>query len=242
MSRSRACSTVVPLVVFAFAGCKTGPKPAEPALDGAFAEEFGEANADLASTGTNPWFVLQPGNVLELEGVEDGRPHHLTVTVLDQTETIDGVTTRVVEERETSAGVLVEVSRNYFAISKRTNAVYYFGEDVDVWKHGKVVSHEGAWRAGVNGARYGMMMPGRPVVGQRYMQEIAPDVAMDRAEVVDLDAKLAGPLGGFDHLLKVEETTPLEPDAREAKYYAKGVGLVRDGGVQLVQTGSALGR
>jgi hypothetical protein len=60
--------------------------------------------------------------------------------------------------------------------------------------------------------------------------------------VVDLDAKLAGPLGGFDHLLKVEETTPLEPHAREAKYYAKGVGLVRDGGVQLVQSANALGR
>jgi hypothetical protein len=36
---------------------------------------------------------------------------------------VAGVETRVVEERETSVGAPVEVSRNYFAISKRTGDV-----------------------------------------------------------------------------------------------------------------------
>jgi Concanavalin A-like lectin/glucanases superfamily len=52
----------------------------------------------------------------------------LTITVLNETKMVDGVETRVVEERETKGGKLKEVSRNYFAISKRTNDVFYFGE------------------------------------------------------------------------------------------------------------------
>jgi len=48
--------------------------------------------------------------------LEDGR-ERLTITVLDQTRTIDGVEARVVEERETSGDELREVSRNYLAIS-----------------------------------------------------------------------------------------------------------------------------
>ena len=76
----------------------------------------------------------------------------------------------------------VEISRNYFAISKRTNDVYYFGEDVDIYKASKVSSHEGAWLAGVKGARFGLAMPGVPTLKAKYYQELAPGVAMDRAE------------------------------------------------------------
>src|SRR6185503_7351194 len=98
----------------------------------------------------------------------------------------DGVETRIIEERETNDGQLIEVSRNYFAISKRTGNVYYFGEDVDIYKNGKVASHEGAWLSGVNGARFGLMMAAVPLVGSRYYQEVAPQVAMDRAEIVSV--------------------------------------------------------
>src|SRR3984893_3086434 len=60
-----------------------------------------------------------------------------------------------------------EVSRNYYAISKRTNSVSYFGEEVDMYKNGKVVSHEGAWLAGTGGARFGLMMPGLALLRAR---------------------------------------------------------------------------
>jgi hypothetical protein len=56
----------------------------------------------------------------------------------------------------------------------------YSGEDVDVYKNGKVVEHEGAWLHGSKGATLGLLVPGAPVVGQRYYQEVAPGVAMDR--------------------------------------------------------------
>jgi hypothetical protein len=188
---------------------------------------------DLATTGRNPYFVLEPGNQLVLEG-ESTR---LVVTVLNETRAVNGVETRVVEERETKGGTLVEVSRNFFAISRRTNSVFYFGEDVDMYKNGKVVSHEGAWLSGANGARFGLMMPGLPLIGARYYSEIAPRVAMDRVRIVNVGGKLTTPAGSFTDVVRIEETTPLEPGVREYKQFAPGVGLVQDGSLKLVRYG-----
>ena len=55
---------------------------------------------------------------------------------------------------------------------------------MDNYKDGKVISHESAWRAGTGGARFGLMIPAKPSVGQAFYQEIAPKVAMDRVEVI----------------------------------------------------------
>ena len=132
-------------------------------------DDFTRDKADLVSTGRNPYFVLEPGFQRVIEG--GGEKHVLTV--LDQTKVVDGVETRVVEERETKDGKIVEVSVNYYAISKRTNNVYYFGEHVDIYKDGKVTSHDGSWLSGVNKARFGLMMSGMPLVGTRYQQEVA---------------------------------------------------------------------
>ena len=48
----------------------------------------------------NPYFILEPGWQLVLEGEEDGEIVHLEITVLDEVEWVDGVWTRVIEERE----------------------------------------------------------------------------------------------------------------------------------------------
>ena len=45
-------------------------------------------------------------------------------------------------------GELVEVSRNFYARCTQTGDIYYFGEDVDIYEDGVVVSHDGAWLAG----------------------------------------------------------------------------------------------
>jgi len=199
--------------------------------DDSWATEFAVEKTELSATGRNPYFILVPGN----KSVFEGGKERLVITVLDETKMVDGVETRVVEERETRDGKLVEVSRNYFAISKRTNDVFYFGEDVDIYKDGKVVNHSGAWLAGVKGARFGMMMPGQTSLKAKYYQEIAPKVAMDRAEIVSLSETVNTPAGEFKNCLKVEETTPLEPGIKEYKYYAAGVGLVQDGSLKLVK-------
>lgn len=210
--------------------------PGEPL---AWQHDFGVERSELASRGSNLFFVLEPGYQLAYAGKEDGEEVSLVITVLDATEEVDGVETRVVEERESHGGELVEVSRNYFAISSRTQDVYYFGEDVDMFAKGEVVSHEGSWRSGSHGARYGLMMPAVPRVGMRFQCEEAPHVAMDRCEVVSLDATIETPAGRFEHCLEVAESTPLEADSRESKVYARNVGLVRDSTLLLIRHGSA---
>jgi len=189
---------------------------------------------ELTNVGENPYFVLKPGYQTIFEGKEGGKLAKLVITVLNETEQIAGVETRIVEERETVGGEIIEVSRNFFAIHPRTGDVYYFGEDVDMYKKGKVASHEGAWRHDVNGAKFGLMMPAVPKVGLKFYQELAKGVAMDRAEVISVSEKLTVPAGSFDRVLKTRETTPLEMFAREYKFYAPGVGLIKDGPLELV--------
>jgi hypothetical protein len=202
-----------------------------------FTDTFPVEKSDLSSKGKSDYFVLTPGFVAVFEGKEDGKKTVLTITVTDRTKTVDGIETRVVEERETANGEVVEISQNYFAISKSTGDVYYFGEDSDTYKGGKVANRAGSWLAGVAGARFGLAMPGKPKVGAAYYQELAPKVAMDRARIVSITETVKTPAGEFKNCVKTEETTPLEK-GKEYKLYAKGIGLVRDGELSLVKSGA----
>jgi hypothetical protein len=74
-------------------------------------------------------------------------------------------------------------------------------------------------------------------VGLKHYQELAPKVAMDRAEVISTTEKISTPDGDFDNCLKTQETTPIEPDEKEFKLYAKGIGLVVDANLKLVKHG-----
>jgi hypothetical protein len=157
------------------------------------------------------------------------------MTVLNETKVVIGIETRIVEERETEGGNLVEVSRNYFAICKPTNNAIYFGEDVDMYEDSKIVNHEGAWLAGQNDALAGMIMPGDVEVGLKYYQEIAPGVAEDRSEIVSINDTLDTPAGTFSNVLKTEETNPLKPGEKEYKFYAPQIGLIQDEALKLVR-------
>ncbi len=203
-----------------------------PAKKG-WTDTFAVDKKDFVSIGANDYFRLEPGYVLVLE---KGKVR-LVITVLDEMKLVDGVETRVVEERESKGGEIVEVSRNYFAFNTADRGVYYFGEEVDIYKNGRVVDHEGAWESGKKGARFGLMIPGRPAVGDRFYQEVAPGIAMDRAEIAALDASIKTPAGEFKGCLRCVETSPLEPLARESKIYAPGIGLVKDGSLLLVEHG-----
>ena len=193
-------------------------------------DRFDVNKADLLPTGTNAYIPMQPGRVLKLKHGNDT----LTITVLAETQAVDGVVTGVLEERETKNGTLVEVSRNFMATHKHTGDVYYFGEDVDNYKDGKIVDHESAWRAGTGGARFGLMIPAKPTVGQAFYQEIAPKVAMDRVEVVSTNDTVKTPAGTFEHCVHLRETTPLERGVSH-KYYAPGIGIIKDDEFELAE-------
>ncbi|MGZ5498220.1 MAG: hypothetical protein ACXWHI_05840 [Candidatus Aminicenantales bacterium] len=213
----------------------SGQTPAQKGWVDAFAVD----KKDFVSAGSNTFFRLEPGYRLKLEGREGLRRVTLVITVLEETRLVDGVETRAVEERESKGGRLAEVSQNFFAFNTADQGVYYFGEEVDIYRDGKVVGHEGAWESGKDGARFGLMIPGRPEIQARFYQEIAPGVAMDRAKIVSLDASLKTPAGEFKGCLRVAETSPLERGAKEYKLYAPGIGLVKDASLRLVEHGRA---
>ncbi len=207
-----------------------------------FTTDFRLEDCKFHSKGENPYFFLKPKYQLKLVGVEENDEGELeeillVITVLNETEDVGSVKTRVIEEREWVDGELVEVSRNFFVLCKPTNAVYYFGEDVDIFEDGEVVSHEGAWQAGKDGSRAGLIMPGTFLLGARYFQEVAPDVAMDRAEHTEMGLNVATPAGNFAGCVELSETTPLVPDEESIKRYCPGVGLVFDNGLELVDFG-----
>jgi len=195
--------------------------------------EFNLSKRTLLPTGRNDYFILEPGFQLVFESEDE----KLVITVLDDTVDIAGVTTRVVEEREWENGNLTEVSRNFFAICKDTKDVFYFGEDVNDYKDGKIVGHGGVWRADQAGAQPGLIMPGSPEAGMKYYQEIAPGVAMDRAEVLSLAEDMKTPAGSFRNCLRTQEGSSLKPREREFKIYASGIGLLNDGDMLLTKYG-----
>lgn len=184
----------------------------------------------------NAFFPLPVGRQWSYEGEEEGTSVELHITVFDETEEIAGVTTRVVEEREWEDDELIEVSRNFFAQTEE-GTVCYFGEAVDIYEEGEVVSHEGSWRADESGNAPGIFMPDDPEVGMRFKQELAPGVAEDVSEIVARGEQVTVPYGTFEETLRVVDWNPLEGQTMsdgDEKVYAEDVGLIVDGPVELV--------
>jgi hypothetical protein len=221
------------LAALAVAGCGDGGDNGAPDTDtGLDISVCDPANGPFSLTIDNEFFPLEVGTVLVLEGDEDGALVRVEFEVLDETEEIAGVTTRVVQERETEDGMLVEISRNFFAQAP-DGTVCYFGEDVDIYgEDGGVVDHEGAWRAGADGALAGIQMPAAPEVGMKYYQEYAPSVAQDMGEITAMGEHLSVPAGEFDDTLEVTETSPLDSGS-SLKIYVSGIGMAVDESITL---------
>ncbi len=181
--------------------------------------------ATFVSTIDHPYLPLEPGTIWEYEAVGSGGTERIVVTVTDQTKVVDGVTATVVHDRvTTSGGQLVEDTYDWFA-QDETGNVWYLGEATKSYD-GDRVSAAGSWEAGVDGARAGLVMPAEPTVGTAYHQEYLKGEAEDRGKIIALDESVTGPTGAYDDTVKTADTTPLEPEILEHKWYARGVGFV----------------
>jgi len=178
--------------------------------------------ANFTTTIDNPFLPWVPGTIFVYESSEG---EVVTVTVLEETAEIGGVETVIVHDAATIGGVLVEDTYDYYAQDLQGN-VWYFGEDTVEYEEGRIVSVEGAWRTGVDGAKPGIVMKANPMVGDVYRQEFALGEAEDDAEVVSLNATATVPAGTFNGCIKTDDQSALEPDIDESKFYASGVGLV----------------
>jgi hypothetical protein len=180
----------------------------------------------------NPWFPLKPGTTLTYRGVKDGKAERDVFRVTRQARVIDGIRCRVIDDRVYARGHLSERTHDYYSQDARGD-VWYFGEDTaELDSKGHVISREGTWHTGVNGARAGIFMPAHPRVGRGGYQEYLKGHAEDRFRVSSLRAIINVPFGTFRQALRTTERTRLEPGVVDAKFYVRGIGEVFEGSVK----------
>jgi hypothetical protein len=194
----------------------------------------------------NPWFPLTPGTTFVYRGEKDGEPSRELLTVTSLTKTIKGVRCTVLHDRLYLSGRLEERTTDWYAQDTKGN-VWYFGEETaELDKRGRVMSREGSWQAGVDGAREGIYMPAEPKVGQSFVQEFYAGHAEDHFRVVDLAASVSVPYATSKEALLTKEWTPLEPGVIDHKLYVRGIGTVKEqtvkGGRELAVLVSVTGR
>lgn len=182
--------------------------------------------ADFVERIDNPFFPLRPGTRFVYTGTEDGESLRDLFDVTHEVKTILGVQATVVLDRLYKQGELVEKTFDYFAQDRKGN-VWYLGEETKEFEGGRLVSTAGTWLAGREGARAGIAMPAHPKVGQTVQQEFAAGVAEDMSTFVRRGQTVRTPYRTFHGCLKTEDFTPLEPGAKEIKFYCRGIGFVK---------------
>lgn len=227
-TRGRSSLVAVGLAGLALSGCGSASEPSPPTgVDELEIPTPSLTPSDFVAGIDNPLLPLAPGNTWVYEATSEDGEETITVTVLDETRTVGGVTATVVHDVVTDAdGEVLEDTRDWFAQDTAGN-VWYLGEATTEYADGKS-STEGSWEAGVDGAQAGLAMAAEPRLGDGYRMEYLPGEAEDRAAVLSLDATATVPFGTFTDLLETEDTTPLEPGLVERKLYAKDVGLIRE--------------
>lgn len=207
----------------------TSPETPEPRVDpgdgGSYAPEIDPAG--FVDTIDNPYLPLIVGSRWVYEGESDGEVERIEVTVTGDRKVVMGIDAFVVRDTVSISGELVEDTYDWFAQDADGN-VWYLGEASNDYENGELVSTAGSWEAGVDGALPGIVMPAVPAIGDAYRQEFYAGEAEDMMEIIDVDASLDTDLGSYEHVVVTEDWTPLEPDVFEQKYYAPGVGNIRE--------------
>jgi len=190
--------------------------------------------ADFTTRIDNPYWPMRPrSRWIYRETDPEGTKQRVVVTVTLRTKKIaNGITARVVRDVLTEDGKPVEVTDDWYA-QDRCGNIWYLGEATKEYENGKVVSTEGSFEAGVDGAQPGIIMLARPKEGKRYRQEYYVGHAEDRAEVLSLKEQVQVPFGYFGKgkVLMTRDLNPREPKILEYKFYARGVGPVLAVGV-----------
>jgi hypothetical protein len=176
---------------------------------------------------TNPYWPMSVGSKWVYNERDPEGDLRVVVTVTDQTKRIaNGIEARVVHDVVSRGGEPVEVTDDWYAQDAEGN-IWYLGEDTAEYEDGEVVSREGSFEAGVDGAEPGVLMPAAPRPGLEYRQEYLEGEAEDFAEVLGTDATASVPFGDFTGVLRTKDTNPLDdPPQVENKYYARDVGPV----------------
>jgi len=199
--------------------------------------DFGAATFQPGAAINNPYFPLEAGYraTIRAAGIDaDGEAftEESQLSYGGPGRVILGVQTTIQRDIAFEDGLLVEDTFDYYAQDTDGN-VWYMGEDVTNYLYDDDdmligTNDESAWIAGENGAEPGWIMAATPSVGLAYFQEVAPgDDAVDEAEIVAIGVSVTSGGTVYDNALQIYESNSLDPDAREYKFYAPSIGLIR---------------
>lgn len=206
--------------------CNTTTAPViDPGDGGSYT--FDLTPADFVAGIDNPYLPLAVGS----RWVYEGGGERTVVEVLADTRVVMGITATVVRDTVSESGDLIEDTYDWFAQDVEGN-VWYLGEESVEYQDGQAVSTAGSWEAGVDGALPGITMPALPAVGRAYRQEYYPGEAEDMARVARIGESLSLSFGDFTGVLVITEWTPLSPRTVEEKFYAAGVGMIKEAAVR----------
>jgi hypothetical protein len=209
-------------------GCVAGLAGGSPAAAGDGVPD----PSSFTTTIDNPYYPLPPGQLLVYRGVRDGKRQVDRVLVLDRIKVVNGIDAVVVRDvARNGAGGLIEKTFDWFAQDDQGN-VWYLGEDTAEYdENGHVISTEGSWTYGVDGAVAGIVMEASPAPPDAYRQEYYAGHAEDMAWVLETGMTVHVAYGRLHHVLRTMEWARIEPRVVDMKFYAPGIGIVLERGV-----------
>jgi hypothetical protein len=223
---------------------KLGQDPYNPVLNPA---DFVNPAAITAGN-ANPYWPLVPGYMWTYKNrdASDTITETNTVEVLaGESIVIEGIECVVVhdivyEGDTTDPDFIIEETFDWYG-QQSDGTVWYLGEfslskeecDEETGELcGGLFGDDGSWQAGFDGGEGGVIMFADPSVeiGTVYRQELYLGEAEDGAEVINFNVEsVTVPFGTFNtNVLKTYEFAVLEPGVTENKYYAPGVGLLKE--------------
>jgi hypothetical protein len=190
----------------------------------------------------NPYFPLGVGKHWEYRSATQVN----TVDVVNETKRIAGVTCIVIRDLVFEGGLIHEATDDWYAAAK-DGSVWYFGEEVkdyeaftgDNPKRAELVSIDGSFKAGRDGAKPGIIALASPKVGDAYLEEFSLGNAEDVTEILsttyaygrdrgldqNVPAELARRFCANDCIV-TKNYSLLEPGLFARKYYARGIGTI----------------
>jgi hypothetical protein len=199
----------------------------EPSFDPA---NFVDPDDIGGSVTPNPYFPL----VVGYQWIYEGAGETITFIITDKTKLIEGVTCRVARDTVTVDGFITEDTDDWFAQDDLGN-VWYCGESTQTFEtfagdnpvEEELTGIEGAWKAGRDLAKPGIIFLASPSVGDVYREEFMLNNAEDVAEIVSTTASATVPAASCSGTcVETRNFTSADPGVEEFKYYAPGVGFI----------------
>lgn len=224
--RAAVAASLTGLVVALTTGCGGAPVKVGPeGVDGLVIPTPSPDPADFDNPVDNPYFPLPAGEVWHYTRYGANTGGDETVRVLDGRRTVDRVATvRVSDVVTARSGRVVASFERWYAQDEAGN-VWWFGQ--------RVTGHPGpgstatrSWRAGVDGAEAGLVMPAVPRVGDGFVQGSAPGAMAARSTVQTAGLSVGVPGRDVAPGVVVRDQSPLLPGRLVESTYARGFGLV----------------